>query len=259
MAILLATKTRLALVYLVNTALMVAACWRIPLSRTALFLAPIAFSAGFLLLAVSPVDAVNDAAKQLQGLVPSIRITPETAGAFSGRDILNKELLAASLQSPLTGLGDSAEILNRGVDREGGVAIDKPVARSESVLRLAVKYGWPYFGLVMLFFLSVAAAFASFPRRKQILALGIWGMCLESIFTNGGAEQFYGISAVFLFFLTVFYFQASVEKTTLRSFQMPSTSNAGNTYPSNVVAGSRAGCEPHLSGPRRWQAVPRFR
>lgn len=214
---LLATKSRLALVYVINLVVMGLAYRKVALFRGLVFVVPGAFAVTFLLVAVSLQMGVglNLAARAVQNEVGEwVRITPgeETrATVFAGRDVLNQALLPASLERPLQGLGDDADILSYGVDADGNVAYneDRRKANTESVLRLAVKYGWPYFGVVVVFLASIPWALRGLQRREQILNVGLWGMCVESIASGGGLEVFYGTSGLFLFVLCLVLFEAT--------------------------------------------------
>jgi hypothetical protein len=217
---LLATKSRLALLYVLNLLLMGFAYKRVPFARVLLLVAPSAYSVVFLLLAVSPElgVGVNLAAQAAQREVGDwIRIVPREgsrATVFTGRDILNGALLPASMEKPVRGLGDGADILQYGVDQDGNIAYDPDHKRAgtESVLRLAVKYGWPYFAALVLFLGSIPFSLTKLPMREQILKMGIWGMCVESIVSEGGMENFYGTSGLFLFLLCLSLFQVSGRK-----------------------------------------------
>lgn len=218
--LLLATKSRLALLYALNLLLMGLAYKRVPFARVLLIVVPSAYSVVFLLLAVSPElgAGVNLAAQAAQREVGDwIRITPggeSRATVFAGRDILNHALRSASMVKPVQGLGDDADILQYGVDQDGEIAYDPDHRRAgtESVLRLAVKYGWPYFIALVLFLGSIPFSLTKLPMREQILKIGIWGMCVESIASEGGMENFYGTSGLFLFLLCLSLFQASGRK-----------------------------------------------
>lgn len=218
--LLLATKSRLALLYVLNLLLMGLAYKRVPFARVLLMVVPSAYSVVFLLLAVSPElgAGVNLAAQAAQREVGDwIRITPgeeSRATVFAGRDILNSALRSASMENPLRGMGDGADILQYGVDQDGYIAYDPDhkQAGTESVLRLAVKYGWPYFAALVLFLGSIPFALKKFSPREHILKMGIWGMCVESITSQGGMEVFYGTSGLFLFLLSLALFQASGRK-----------------------------------------------
>jgi hypothetical protein len=146
-----------------------------------------------------------------------VRITPDenvNTTVFTGRDLLNTALMAESLLAPFRGLGDDAAILNYGIDAQGRVAYDdtQKVAGSESVLRLAVKYGWPYLGVLAAFLVSIPWALRKLPLRAQILRVSLWGICVETIVFEGGMEHFYGVSGLFLFLLSLLLFEASCFK-----------------------------------------------
>ena len=218
--LLLATKSRLALLYVLNLLLMGLAYKRVPFARVLLMVVPSAYSVVFLLLAISPElgAGVNLAAQAAQREVGDwVRITPgeeSRATVFAGRDILNSALRTASMENPLRGAGDGADILQYGVDQDGYIAYnpDHKRAGTESVLRLAVKYGWPYFAALILFLGSIPFALRKLSPQEQILKIGIWGMCVESIASQGGMEVFYGTSGLFLFLLSLALFQASGRK-----------------------------------------------
>lgn len=218
--LLLATKSRLALLYLLNLLLMALAYKKVPFARILVRVVPAAYAVAFLLLAVSPElgAGVNLAAQAAQREVGDwIRITPgeeSRATVFAGRDVLNRALRSASMEKPMQGLGDGADILQYGVDEDGNVAYDPDHRRagSESVLRLAVKYGWPYFAALAFFLGSIPFQLTKLPPRERILKGGMWGMCVESIASEGGMENFYSVSGLFLFLMCLFLFQASTRK-----------------------------------------------
>lgn len=213
---LIATKSRLALVYILNILVMALAYKKIPITRALVYSLPAIFSLAFLLFSIFPnigtlVNSTAQVAQQIVG--DKVRITPETqAGVtvFSGRDVLNRAMLSASFEKPFQGLGDEADILLYGITREGKIAKDpdQKLANSESVLRLAIKYGWPYFFVLTLFLASIPFWLMRLPRADQVLKVGLWGMCVESIATQGGMEIFYDISGLFLFLLCIFMFEA---------------------------------------------------
>ena len=217
---LLATKSRLALVYVLNLLVMGLAYQRVPFIRVLVFVVPSAYAIIFLLVAVSIQlgIGINLAARAAQNEVGEwVRITPgeETrATVFAGRDVLNQALLPASLEKPLQGLGDNADILSYGVDADGYVAYDqdRKKANTESVLRLAVKYGWPYFGVLVVFLASIPWALRRLQKQEQILKVGLWGMCVESIASGGGMEVFYDTSGLFLLVLCLALFGATCAK-----------------------------------------------
>jgi hypothetical protein len=213
---LVATKSRLALLYVINLLVMGLAYKGVPLMRSFVFLIPGGFSIAFLLLSAFPmlgvgVDLAARAAQQEIG--EWVRITPEKesrATVFAGRDLLNQALLDVSSEKPLRGHGDDVDILLYGVDAKGYVATDSmhTMANSESPLRLVVKYGWPYFGVLTIFLVSVPLALKRLPKPERILKVGLWGMCVESIASEGGMENFYGVSGLFLFIICLMLFEA---------------------------------------------------
>lgn len=236
---LLATKSRLPIVYLANLLVMGLAYKKFPFARAAVALVPATFAVVFLAMSIFPslgagIDVAARAAQQQVG--DRVRLTPgEETGAtvFAGRDILNQALVSASLEKPLHGLGDDADILSYGVDGDGNVAYDPDHKRAatESVLRLAVKYGWPYFAVLMLFLGSIPFALKHLPWREQILKVGLWGMCVESIASEGGMEMFYGLSGLFLFVLCSGLFQATSRKRHASPNRTLSTLRPGITPP----------------------------
>lgn len=72
-----------------------------------------------------------------------------------------------------------------------------------------VDCGWlTFFAALVLFLGSIPFSLAKLPLRDQILKMGIWGVCVESIASEGGMKVFYGISGLFLFLLCLWLFQA---------------------------------------------------
>jgi hypothetical protein len=217
---LLATKSRLALIYIINLVVMWLAYRNVPFLRGLVFAVPGAYAVLFVLVAVSVQlgIGINLAAHTVQDHVGEwVRVTPAEefrATVFAGRDILNQALLPASWEKPLQGLGDDADILSYGVDADGYIAYneDRKKANTESVLRLAVKYGWPYFGVLVMFLASIPWALRRLKKREQILKVVLWGMCVESIASGGGMEVFYGTSGLFLFVLCLVLFEATLDK-----------------------------------------------
>lgn len=214
---LLATKSRLSIIYMANLLVMGLAYKKLPLARAAVALIPAAFAVFFLSVSIMPQlgAGLDVAARSVQQTVGNwLRLTPgEDTGAtvFAGRDILNQALVSASLSKPLAGQGDDADILAYGVDDNGDVAYDpdRMQANTESPLRLSVKYGWLYFAMLLLFLGSIPFAIMQLPMHERILKLGLWGMCVESIVSQGGMEVFYNISGLMLFMLCIFLFEAT--------------------------------------------------
>lgn len=227
-ACLLATKSRLSLLYVVNLFIMLLAYRRFVLARYAVFLIPVVFSFFFLSASFVPqlsvgVDIAAHSAQQAVG--DWLRLTPrEESGvtAFSGRDILNRALMSASLEAPLTGQGDDADILAYGIDTDGDIAYDSRYKRAgvESPLRLAVKYGWLYFFALIVFLGSIPLALMKLRGNDKILHLGLWGMSVESIASQGGMEVFYGISGLMLFLLCISLFRAACYGRILESYPL---------------------------------------
>jgi hypothetical protein len=214
---LLSTKSRLALFYVVNLFVMVLAYKRVPFFRPMVLFVPAVFSIGIIFASISPGigSEINLLARAVQQEVGNwLRVTPgedSRFSVFSGRDVLNEALISASIENPVRGLGDKADILTYGVDDDGSIAYeaDRALASTESVLRLAVKYGWPYFIALAAFLWSVPFLVRRLPRQEQILKVGLWGICIQSIAIQGGMEVFYGISGLFLFLLALLTFQGA--------------------------------------------------
>jgi len=210
------TKSRLAIVYFINFIIMGLAYLRISFMRFMVFLFPLVFSLIFLVMSIVPPlgESINEASYEAQEMVGSaVRITPpdkDRYTVFAGRGLLNRALLETSFDHPLRGLGDDSDILLYGIDASGEIAYspDKKRSLNESPLRLAVKYGWLYLSVLIVFLLSLARAYRKFDKNGQILKIGLWGMCIESIATQGGMENFYSVSALFLFVLCIFFFQS---------------------------------------------------
>lgn len=214
--LLLATKSRLAIVYLVQLLITALAYKRIPFARPATLAFPVIFVVFFLSASMSPAlgIAITTTAHAVQKYVgDTVRLTPSKdsgATALAGRDLLNQALVVESLKQPLIGLGHSAPVLLYGVTRNGDLtsqSTDSKMAASESVLRIPVKYGWPYFGVLVAFLFSIPFAMRGFKDNAWLLRISIWGMCLESVISEGGMEQYYGIQGLFLLVLSIFYFQ----------------------------------------------------
>lgn len=214
---LVATKSRLAFVYLAQLAIMALAYRRLSFARSMLVVFPIAFGFWFVVSSLFPgivvqIDSLADRAQGAVGESLRVTVSKNLAGAnvFAGRDVLNQTLLDASLEKPLRGQGDGAEILNFGVDVNGLVAYDpeRMKAGTESILRMPVKYGWPYFLILLFFMLSLPRSYRNLGYEDEILKVGVWGMCIQSISSQGGMEVFYGNSGLFLFVFCLFLFQS---------------------------------------------------
>lgn len=232
--LLLATKSRLALVYIVNLFVMGLAYKRVAFTRALVIILPVMFCTWFLVYTLMPstTENVTNLATDIQKTVgEDIRIVPKKgsgATILAGRGVLNRALFKASMHEPVIGLGSNADILLYGVDSEGNIAYDKArrVAGTESALRLAVKFGWPYLASVAVFLLTVPLYMNKFGRAGWILKAGLWGMCIESIVLEGGMEVYYGVSALFLFILCLIVFESMLaraderESASLRRSQM---------------------------------------
>jgi hypothetical protein len=125
----------------------------------------------------------------------------------SGRNELNFALLAASAAHPISGSGDADPILKYGVDQNGDIADATDKAASvESPIRLAVKYGWPYFVCVILFVLSpMYLVSRKFPdMRSRYFVYLLVTIFLGEFFGTGGFESFYGDNAITIVLLFIF-------------------------------------------------------
>jgi hypothetical protein len=213
-AILLLTKTRIALLYLFLLGLAILAYKHILRSRV--FLAAIPVLIVLLYFATSVIvplkQPVFTLTAELQKQWPSLRIQGEGTDAFTGRDILNRALLSASMERPWTGLGHSAPLLQFGVRADGSTNFgsngEKSISSIESGLRMAVKYGWPYFAAQLLFMVWPLVMALRNRYRDNIFVITVTGMILVSVCTEGGMELFYDISALFLLLLLTFHLEA---------------------------------------------------
>jgi hypothetical protein len=211
---LIETKSRIALLFI---AILVLGwvCYYKLISFRIYALIPMIGLAAFYFTILFPASQswINNAVNDLQKAIPSIRIVSSTQSAnisaYNGRDVLSNALLSSFAQKPWLGLGHSAPILRYGVDQNGYVAYynDTRVANSESMLRLLVKYGIFYFGLLMVFLLvPLFRAFKGY-YKDNILVISICSIILLSGLNGNIFENLYDISALFalliLFFLVV--------------------------------------------------------
>jgi hypothetical protein len=212
----LATKSRLALVFVALLVVQWLASKGLRGARVTLVALPIVFSGVFFYLALD--DKANHALQIGLGAVQAsigswVRITPSVGNrveAFAHRDILTKRLREESAEKPFVGLGHGAAVLKYGIDRHGKITSREAhrVASSESPLRLAVKYGWIYFAAVLIFVISAPYFFRQLPALERDPWITVWGMSLISVTTNGGMENYYGMSGFFLFMLVLPMFVA---------------------------------------------------
>lgn len=84
----------------------------------------------------------------------------------AGRALLNSELQSVANDYPLFGAGTDVSLLQDGLIRNG-----VKMAMSESGLRLAAKYGWLYFALVLLIIASPLMALRLRDRAVRIFCL----------------------------------------------------------------------------------------
>jgi hypothetical protein len=86
----------------------------------------------------------------------------------AGRALLNSELQSVANDYPLTGAGTNISLLQDGLIRNG-----VKMAMSESGLRLAAKYGWIYFSVVLLMIASPLLALRLRDRAVRIFSIAL--------------------------------------------------------------------------------------
>lgn len=149
--------------------------------------------------------AVANEVSAIQSELPAIRISSNEV--TSGRDILNAALFRVAQAHPFVGGGNTQEILKYGVNEQGGIAesADQSVSQTESPLPIAVKYGWPFFGVTLLLVLS---PFLIVNRKTRVPASGylISLTVVATFFLEGEMTNFYLPSALYLFMVFLYYF-----------------------------------------------------
>lgn len=139
-----------------------------------------------------------------QEVFPNIRIYTQGAGITSGRDILNLALFKTSLQNPLIGLGNSADILKYGITKLGAIAyLGNPLATTESSFRLAVKYGWIFYFTVLG--LIISPLFGKGWRDSACVFTVL--IVLFTFIFEGALENLYSQGSIFMLLVLIYYFR----------------------------------------------------
>ena len=156
----------------------------------------------------------------LQKAIPSLRIVASTQSssisAFNGRDVLTNALLSSFSQQPWFGMGHSAPILRYGVDANGYVAYysENHIATSESMLRMLVKYGVFYFGILLSFTLiPLIRAFKGY-YKDNTFVISICSIILISGLNGNIFENLYDISALFAILILTFLIMPKNDRET---------------------------------------------
>lgn len=200
----------------------------------------ISILAFYVIINFSPAasSAATTIAAAAQSHVPWIRIYSPDYGLTTGRASLNSGLLPYALSAPVFGLGHSAPVLQWAVDSSGVLSASGTGASSESGLRMAVAYGWPYLGIVALLILSpMISARKVVDRNELCVQLCIVWTVMMLMLTAGALSNLYGDGSLSLFFVLTYYFK-NVQRR-YRARQAGEAPRLAVDFPGDTRAGGR--------------------
>lgn len=173
----------------------------------------VVLSVFFLWISLSPLltAGIGYIVERAQHAIPQVRLSGGTNGVqhssvLSGRDVLNQTLAWEAAIHPAIGLGHDAPVLQYGVTPNGDISgsTNTYFADTESGLRLAVAYGYPYFGLQVLFMLWPLLLAVTNRAKDPKLSCAISGVVTLTFVSEGGFGNWYSVSFL-LGIMTVLY------------------------------------------------------